>query len=292
MQHRALDRTRSPPLRSVAIILVGAAVALACSSSDDEPKTTLTREALRDPKTCTPCHAEHFSPMVRKHARLRGGRPGLPRDEQADDPRDERRVGLVLCELPRAARVSARSHQGRHEPGRAAFVRARRYLLFLPLRREGRRDPQRAASPRRRRDVPRSDSGPDRGDASSRRALESSRSRKARVGVVVRRVPRRDHAAWRAHRTDVRGMDDFALRETWAALVREVPHGRSRCTGCARRRRADEAGARSLRRCGGHRADALSRSRRANARRSRTRSMRRSSRSSAYGALRSGSAPT
>jgi hypothetical protein len=46
-------------LKRVAII-VAAAVALACSSSDDEQKTTLTREALRDPKTCTPCHAEHF----------------------------------------------------------------------------------------------------------------------------------------------------------------------------------------------------------------------------------------
>jgi hypothetical protein len=59
MQHRALDRTRSASLRR-RLFAIAAAIVFACSANDDEPKATLTREELRDPKTCAACHGEHF----------------------------------------------------------------------------------------------------------------------------------------------------------------------------------------------------------------------------------------
>lgn len=40
--------------------LGGIAIVAACSSSDDEPKITLTGQALQDPSNCLPCHQDQF----------------------------------------------------------------------------------------------------------------------------------------------------------------------------------------------------------------------------------------
>jgi hypothetical protein len=46
--------------RALKILLASAAAAAACEDDPAEPKATLTREALRDPNSCVPCHEDQF----------------------------------------------------------------------------------------------------------------------------------------------------------------------------------------------------------------------------------------
>jgi hypothetical protein len=67
MRDHAMGSERSPAMKAalhfLLIVLALAAVIAACGPSDssnDEPKITLTGQALQDPNNCLPCHADQF----------------------------------------------------------------------------------------------------------------------------------------------------------------------------------------------------------------------------------------
>ena len=151
--------------------------------------------------------------MVRQHARLRGRRPRLPRDEPARPARDQRRRRRLLRQVPRADGGPDVDDDRRPQPGHAAPEDEGRDLLLLPRRRVDPGNAQQPAHAGEGRHLVRSVLRSGGGHAAQGRLLALARRRDAGIGVDVRQLPRHSEPAGRARRAHVRGMAGHAVRD-------------------------------------------------------------------------------